>query len=181
MKEKRIEYEEIENKSLKKVLQMSMFLSLGIILQIIETVIIIPFFIPGIKLGLANIVTMIVIYTYGTKEGLKFGIMRIIAVGVLRNGFGINFLFSLLGMLFSVCAIGFFKKYTKLSVVGVSITGSNFHILGQITAASFIYKTGLFYVSYLPFMLLITIVTGGIIGYAANEVMERIKIKSFYK
>ncbi|RRD41048.1 Gx transporter family protein [Leptotrichia sp. OH3620_COT-345] len=179
MENKQIKYLGKEKKQLKKVLQLSMFLSLGIVLQIIESIIVIPIFIPGIKLGLVNIVTMTVVYTYGVKDGVKLGIIRVIVVGILRNGFGINFLFSLSGMLLSICAVGFAKKYSKLSVIGVSIVGANFHILGQIIAASFIYKTDLFFLSYLPFMFLITIVTGGIVGYVANEVMERMEIKSF--
>ena len=83
------------DQELRKALLISMFLSLSIILQIAESFIFIPLFLPGIKLGLANIVTVIVLYVYGIKEAGKIGIMRIFIAGILRNGLGMNFLFSL--------------------------------------------------------------------------------------
>ena len=83
------------DQELRKALLISVFLSLSIILQIAESFIFIPLFLPGIKLGLANIVTVIVLYVYGIKEAGKIGIMRIFIAGILRNGLGMNFLFSL--------------------------------------------------------------------------------------
>jgi len=82
------------DRELRKALLISVFLSLSIILQIAESFIFIPLFLPGIKLGLANIVTIIVLYVYGIKEAAKIGVMRIFLAGILRNGLGINFLFS---------------------------------------------------------------------------------------
>ena len=83
------------DRELRKALLISIFLSLSIILQIAESFIFIPLFLPGIKLGLANIVTIIVLYVYGIKEAAKIGVMRIFLAGILRNSLGINFLFSL--------------------------------------------------------------------------------------
>ena len=80
------------DRELRKALLISVFLSLSIILQIAESFIFIPLFLPGIKLGLANIVTIIVLYVYGIKEAAKIGVMRIFLAGILRNGLGINFL-----------------------------------------------------------------------------------------
>ncbi len=172
---------DIENSDirLKKILQMSAFLSLSVIFQIAETFIIIPFFLPGIKLGLANIITIVVLYIYGTKAAFKIGLMRVVLSGILRNGLGINFLFSLMGMLLSVSASSFLKKSNRLSVVGVSIGGANFHVIGQIMVASFIYKTNLLYVSYLPYMLLVTLITGSVTGYLAERILKRVDFEIF--
>ena len=98
------------DQELRKALLISVFLSLSIILQIAESFIFIPLFLPGIKLGLANIVTVIVLYVYGIKEAGKIGIMRIFIAGILRNGLGMNFMFSLAGILCSLIVSSFLKK-----------------------------------------------------------------------
>lgn len=168
-----------EGKNLKEIMQMSMLISLGITLQIAESFIAVPFFLPGVKLGLANIVTIIVLYVFGMKEALKIGFMRIFLASILRNGLGINFLFSLSGMIFSLLVSGALKKFGKMSVSGVSMAGANFHVTAQIITASFIYRTDLLYISYLPYMLLITLITGLITGYLADRVLKRINFESF--
>ena len=162
------------DRELRKALLISVFLSLSIILQIAESFIFIPLFLPGIKLGLANIVTVIVLYVYGIKEAGKIGIMRIFIAGILRNGLGMNFMFSLVGILCSLIASSFLKKTEKFSVMGVSIAGANFHMIGQIIVASAIYRTNLLYVSYLPYMLLISLFTGMLTGYFAEKILERV-------
>lgn len=168
-----------EGKNLKEIMQMSMLISLGITLQIAESFIAVPFFLPGVKLGLANIVTIIALYVFGMKEALKIGFMRIFLASILRNGLGINFLFSLSGMIFSLLVSGVLKKFGKMSVSGVSMAGANFHVTAQIITASFIYRTDLLYISYLPYMLLITLITGLITGYLADRVLKRINFESF--
>lgn len=168
-----------EGKNLKEIMQMSMLISLGITLQIAESFIAVPFFLPGVKLGLANIVTIIALYVFGMKEALKIGFMRIFLASILRNGLGINFLFSLSGMIFSLLVSGALKKFGKMSVSGVSMAGANFHVTAQIITASFIYRTDLLYISYLPYMLLITLITGLITGYLADRVLKRINFESF--
>ena len=66
------------------------------------------------------------------------------------------------------------KKTEKFSIVGLSVVGANFHILGQIIVMSFVYRTYLFYVSYLPYMILITVISGIITGYITKEIIERV-------
>ena len=129
------------DRELRKALLISVFLSLSIILQIAESFIFIPLFLPGIKLGLANIVTIIVLYVYGIKEAAKIGVMRIFLAGILRNGLGINFLFSLTGILFSLTVSSFLKRTGKFSIMGVSIAGANFHMIGQIVQIYFMWVT----------------------------------------
>lgn len=175
VQENKENYEFEDEKKLKRVLQIGMFLSLSVVLQIIENFVIIPIFIPGVKLGLANIVTLISLYIFGFKDTLKLGILRVVFAALIKNGFGINFLFSFFGVLLSILASSFFKKYSKISVVGVSIVSANFHTLAQVIVATFIYKTNLFFVTYLPYMLLATIVTGAIIGYFGKEVLEKVE------
>ena len=161
-------------KKLKMTLQLSLFLSLGVVLYIIESFINVFIFVPGVKLGLSNIVILIILYIYGMKEALKIGFMKVFFTSLFRSGFGLNFVLSLVGMILSVLVSGIFKKTEKFSIVGLSVVGANFHILGQIIVMSIVYRTYLLYVSYLPYMILITVISGIITGYITKEIIERV-------
>ena len=160
----------MEESELKKILIIAMLLSLSIVLQIIEGLFPIPFIIPGVKLGLANIIIVIVLYRYGFKDALIIGVLRVFIAAILRNGFGINFLFSLIGAITSIIIMHIFKEKTKMTMIGISIVGPNFHILSQIIMATIIYRTNIFYVTHLPIMLTISILTGLIIGKIAKKI-----------
>ena len=155
---------------IKKMTQLAMLLALAIILSIIENMI--PIFngaIPGIKLGLANVITLLVLYLFNAKDAFLIAILRVVLVSILNTGlFSINFFFSLGGALFSLGAMIVLKKISSLSIVGVSIAGSFFHTLGQILVAYLILQNdALFY--YFPIMALLSIVTGFITGLISKK------------
>ena len=154
---------------MKKEIRLSMLLSISIILNILESLI--PIFnFPGIRIGLANTITLIVLYTYGSKDAIYISILRVLLVGILRTGlFSIAFYFSLFGSIFSVISMIIFKK-TKLSIIGVSIVGSIMHNVGQIIAALFLINTNLIY--YMPILLITSIITGTIIGFISKELLN---------
>ncbi len=154
---------------MKKEIRLSMLLSISIILNILESFI--PIFnFPGIRIGLANIITLIVLYTYGSKDAIYISILRVLLVGILRTGlFSVAFYFSLFGSIFSIISMIIFKK-TKLSIIGVSIVGSIMHNVGQIIAALFLINTNLIY--YMPILLITSIITGTIIGFISKELLN---------
>ncbi len=149
-----------------------MLLSLGIVLNLVESMI--PFIgsiIPGLKLGLTNIVILLVLYLYGFKDALTLSIMRVFIIGILRTGlFNIIFFFSLSGALFSVLAMAISKRLTKLSIIGISIIGALFHSFGQIIIAILYINMEIIY--YLPWLLLFSLPTGFLVGKIANEVLS---------
>lgn len=156
----------------KKLTRLSMLLALSILFSIVESFF--PFingYIPGIKLGLANVVIVIALMTYGSREAFGLATLRVILMGLLRTGlFSTTFFFSLGGAFFSICAMVFAQK-SKLSIIGISIVGSIFHSIGQICVAIFLLKVPtLLY--YLPWMILFSIVTGSIIGYFAKQLIN---------
>lgn len=158
---------------MQKITRLSSLVALGIVLGILESFI--PVFnIPGIKLGLANIVIITALYLYGIKEAFLISFIRILFICVLRTGFGLNLYFSLAGSILSLFGM-FIAKKTGLSIIGVSIIGAIFHIIGQIVIAYFIINTNLLY--YLPFMLILSIITGIIIGYISNENIKFLSTK----
>lgn len=162
---------------MKKYMRLVMLLSFSIVLSILESFI--PLFngyIPGLKLGLANIIVLIVLYKYDTKDVFFVSILRVIVVGLMRTGlFSINFFFSLSGALFSACSMILFKK-TKLSMIGVSVIGSIFHSIGQILIAIlFLKNNNMIY--YLPWLLLFSIPTGVFVGYISKKLLSELEDK----
>ncbi len=161
---------------LNKQIKLSMLLALSVVLALIESVI--PFFngsIPGLKLGLANIVIVFILYIYSFKEALYVSILRVFLVGILRNGlFNHAFFFSLSGAIFSGVAMFLAKKITKLSIVGVSIIGAVFHSIGQVLILIVLLKaTNMIY--YLPWLLLFAIPMGIIVGLISKELIDYFK------
>lgn len=154
---------------MKKEIRLAMLLSISIILNILESFI--PIFnFPGIRIGLANIITLFVLYTYGFKDAIYISILRVLLVGILRTGlFSITFYFSLFGSILSVISMGIFKK-TKLSIVGISIIGAIMHNVGQIIASLIFINTNLIY--YLPILIITSIITGTIIGLISKQLLN---------
>ena len=155
---------------MKKLIRLSSLIALAIVLSIFESFF--PIFnIPGVKLGLANIVIITTLYIYGFKDALFVSLIRVLFVSILKAGL-FSLYFSIAGSILSIISMYIFKK-TKLSIIGVSIIGSIFHIIGQILVAILLLNTNLLY--YLPYMILISIITGIIIGYISKENIKYLK------
>lgn len=158
---------------LQKYARLSLLLALSVVLNLIESVIpIFSGYIPGLKLGLANTVILFVLYFYSFKDALYVSIVRVFLVGILRTGlFSVAFFFSLGGAFLSIVMEAVFKKVTKLSIIGISIIGSVFHSLGQISIAILLIKNGNM-IYYLPWILLFSIPTGIITGLITQELLK---------
>lgn len=165
---------------MKKYMRLVMLLSMSIVLSIIESFIpLFNGFIPGLKLGLANIIVLVVLYKYDVRDVFFVSILRVIVVGIMRTGlFSVNFFFSLSGALFSCLAMILIKK-TKLSIIGVSVVGSIFHSVGQILISIFFLKNGNM-VYYLPWLILFSIPTGLFIGYVSKVLINELDDKIIF-
>lgn len=116
------------------------FTALALILGYVEMLIPIQFGIPGVKLGLANLVTILVLYKMGWKDALLLSVVRIVLGGfIFSNLFAV--FYSLAGGLLSLSVMGIVKKTGKFSVVGVSIWGGIFHNIGQLAVAMAVVQT----------------------------------------
>ncbi len=159
---------------MKKFTRLTMLLALSVVLNIIESFI--PLFngnIPGLKLGLANIIILIVLYMFSFKDALYVSLLRILLVGILRTGlFSMTFFFSLGGAILSLCSM-FIAKKTKLSIIGVSIVGSIFHSVGQILVAILIIKNT-YIIYYVPWLLLFSIPTGILVGFTSKTILNNL-------
>ena len=153
------------------------FTALALIFSYVETLIPVNLGIPGAKLGLANLVIVIVLYKTGFKEALLLSVTRVVLAGFLfGNLFGI--LYGLAGAVLSLAAMESLKLRSSFSVVGVSIAGGVSHNIGQLIVAMIVVET--YQVGYyLPVLLAAGVVTGALIGIVCREVLRRINNVTF--
>ncbi|EDN77295.1 Holliday junction DNA helicase RuvA [Mediterraneibacter gnavus ATCC 29149] len=154
-----------------KTAYFGVFTSLALILSYVETLIPISFGIPGIKLGLANLVIVIVLYTYGGKEAFLLSVTRILLSGFLFGNLSM-ILYSMAGGVFSLAIMVLLRRTGGFSIQGVSIAGGVFHNIGQLLLAMMIVET--YQVGYyFPVLLISGLVTGLLIGIVSSEVLKR--------
>ena len=153
------------------------FTALALIFSYVETLIPVNFGIPGAKLGLANLVIVIVLYKTGFKEALLLSVTRVVLAGFLfGNLFGI--LYGLAGAVLSLVAMECLKLRSSFSVVGVGIAGGVSHNIGQLIVAMIVVET--YQVGYyLPVLLVAGVVTGTLIGIVCREVLRHINNVTF--
>ena len=156
-----------------KVAHFGVLVALALILSYVETWIPINFGIPGIKLGLSNLVIIISIYKYGLKKSFFLGITKVLLSNILFGNLS-SMIFGWIGMICSVFLMCILKKTRKFSVIGISMAGGIAHNLGQIFVAMFIIQSFAI-IFYLPFLLLSGMITGILIGIVANEIIKRIR------
>lgn len=157
----------------KKTAWYGVLIALAFLLSYIETLIPLPFGIPGMKIGLANIVVMIALYAIGAKDAFLISIARIVL-----NGFTFGNLFSILyscaGALLSYIVMVVAKKTQKFSIIGVSVLGGVFHNIGQIIVAMLVVETaGLAY--YIPILAVSGTVAGIFTGFLGAGIMRRLE------
>lgn len=152
----------------KKIALGGILTALAMIFSYIESLI--P--VPGVKLGIANIAIISVLYLLGSGQALLVNLLRITLTAVLFGNFN-SFLFSMAGGMLSLLVMVILKKSGHFSIVGVSVAGGVFHNVGQITAAVFLMDTTAIYY-YLPVLLIFGIVTGIIIGLMGGYVTQRV-------
>lgn len=157
----------------RELSRISAFLALAITLGLIETLFI-PTIIPGAKIGFANIVVVTILFSYSFKTAFFISIMRVILVGILTATFLSHlFFFSLAGALLSIIVMGITKKL-KLSIIGCSVSGAIAHSMGQIFIGNLLLKTNALY-SFLPILMITSIVSGIIIGFISKELVNRLE------
>ena len=158
----------------KKVAFLGIFLALALILSYVESLIPFYFGVPGMKLGLTNVIVVLMMYLIGEKEALAVSVLRVILAGFLfGNAFSI--LYSLAGAVLSFAVMAFLKRTGKLNVITVSAMGGISHNLGQIlVAAAVVENYNLFF--YFPPLMIAGIVTGTVIGVLARELIFRLRL-----
>lgn len=161
---------------MKKTAYLGLFLALALVCSYVESLIPFYFGIPGVKLGLTNVVVILMLYAMGTKEAFTVSVLRIVLAGFLFGNL-FSILYSLAGGLLSFICMVLLKRTGKFKIISISAAGGITHNLGQIVvAAAVVENMNLFY--YFPVLLLAGIVTGILIGTAAQEILLRLPPKT---
>jgi len=156
-----------------QVAQYGLTVALALILSYVESLIPSFFAIPGIKLGLTNVVVLYALYAMGEKQALLINLVRIALVGILF-GNGVSILYSLAGGLLSWIAMVVLKRCVKLSIPAVSVGGGVFHNVGQILTAMLLLQTKSI-VWYLLILWFTGIASGIVIGVLGGILVKRVK------
>lgn len=149
-----------------------MFLALSLVAAYIENLIPIQVGVPGVKLGLANIVTMVILYTLGFVAAALLSAARILLSGMLF-GSGFAMVYSAAGAALSIVVMAVLRKTGHFSSVGVSVAGGVFHNVGQILVAMAVLETGaLLY--YLPILVVSGLAAGIVTGIISGILIKRV-------
>jgi heptaprenyl diphosphate synthase len=160
--------------SAKKLVFFSILIAQAMVLSFIEQLIPLPIAIPGAKLGLANLVTLIVLYKFGFKPAFSILLGRIFLISFLFGNFAMLW-YSLAGGLLALLTMALSRKF--FSMIGVSILGALMHNVGQVCVAALVIEN-LKIAYYLPVLLVIAIPTGLFIGITGRYLLSAIdKIK----
>lgn len=156
-----------------KVSQMGLLIALAFVLSYLESLLPIQFGIPGVKLGLANIVVIIAIVQFDEKEAFFLTLAKAILVGVTFGSL-YSMAYSMAGGILSTIVMVIMHRTGKFSVVGISEAGGAVHNIGQVLVAMIVLKSmDLKY--YLGFLVICGLITGFIIGITAKSILCHIR------
>ncbi|MCR4675089.1 MAG: Gx transporter family protein [Lachnospiraceae bacterium] len=156
----------------KKIALFGLLIALAFVLSYIESLIPVFIAIPGVKLGLTNLVVLIALINFGKKEALFINVIRIILVG-LSFGNAYSLLYSLAGGILSFAAMSLLLRKKTFSTLGISVAGGVCHNIGQIVVASFVLETGAL-VYYLPVLMISGTIAGVLVGILCGEIVKRL-------
>ena len=159
-------------KYIRQITTMGMLVALAMVLGFVETLIPINLGIPGMKLGLANIVVVIALFLFDIKTAVVVSILRIILIAMTFGNMSMMF-YSIAGASLSLLSMIAISKIKSFSLIRVSIVGGIMHNVGQIICAAFVVRTnGVF--TYLPVLMIAGLVSGALIGIVAGLISVRL-------
>lgn len=152
--------------------RLAVLLALAIVLSMAEALLLPPLGVPGAKWGLANIISLLVLLTFGFRAALVIAVVRVTLVSLLLGTFlGLGFWLSLGGGFFSAIVMGLALRLPKFGLLGVSILGATAHNLAQLAVYALVMgSTGIFYL--LPPLLGFALLTGSITGMVVQRLRQ---------
>ena len=157
----------------QKTAYLSVSIALAMVLSFVESQIPPLVAVPGIKIGLANIAVVFVLYRFGSKEAVLVSLIRVILVSFMF-GSVLSLAYSLSGAIVSPVTMIILKKTKLFSTSAVSIAGGVMHNIGQISAACILLKTDVIKY-YLPVLIVSGIIAGVAVGIISTILINRIK------
>ncbi|RKD27344.1 heptaprenyl diphosphate synthase [Caminicella sporogenes DSM 14501] len=165
-------------KDTKKLVLMGLFVSMALVLHLVERMIPVPFIAPGAKLGLSNIITLTVLMIFGFKDAFIVLITRVILASIFGGGVS-SFLYSIVGGILSILIMELIKVVGRenVSLIGISVAGAVFHNVGQLLVAAFIIKNINIFI-YFPILFLAAVGTGIFIGLTSKCLLNYLTLSS---
>lgn len=163
---------EKQSRETKQIAMYGLSIALAFILSYLETILPMPIMMPGMKLGLTNLVVMVVLYHMGECSAFAVNIVRILLVS-LTFGNMMTLWYSVAGGVLSFLVMVILKRTKMFSVISVSVAGSIAHNAGQILVAMFVLQTTMVY-WYFGMLCISGVIAGSIIGYLTGLVLEKI-------
>lgn len=156
-----------------RVAYFGVFTALALIFSYVETLIPFSFGVPGVKLGLANLIIVIALYKMRIVDAYLLSVVRVILAGFIFGNY-FSIIYSLAGGLLSLTVMACLKKSGGFSVMGVSVAGGVAHNIGQLVVAMLVVET-FSVIYYVPVLLVAGLVTGLVIGLVSSEMLRRLK------
>jgi len=154
-----------------KLAKMGLLLALGMILSYVEFLFPIAPSMPGVKIGLSNMLVVLLLYSYGVGYGILYQVARIFLTCLLFGNI-FSCIYSLMGAGFSMAVMLLIKKSRFLDMAGVSMLGGIAHNLGQLMVAYFfVQNTAIAW--YIPILLITGAVSGYVIGVISEILLKR--------
>lgn len=159
---------------MRRTAELGLLLAMALILSYVESLIPFSFGIPGIKLGLPNLIVLLLLYDgKRVHEALLVNGLRIVLSGFLfSNLYAI--LYALAGAAFSFLAMLAGRRTKRLSMMGVSVLGGVFHNVGQLLVAMAVVET-LAVAYYVPFLIVAGTLTGALLGFVGMELLPYLR------
>lgn len=155
-----------------RVAYFGVFTALALIFSYVETLIPVNLGIPGVKLGLANLIIVVALYKMRLSEAYLLSVVRVLLAGFIFGNY-FSIIYSLAGGLLSLTVMALLKKWGGFSLQGISIAGGVFHNIGQLIVAAVVVET--FSVTYyFPILLVAGLLTGLVIGIVAEMMLKRL-------
>ena len=159
----------------KKLTTLGLSVALALILSYVESLLPPLMAVPGVKVGLPNIVILFLLYRYGWREAGGVSLIRLLLSAALFTGFA-AFFYGLAGAALSLAGSTLLKKSGRFSPLGVSVAGGVLHNLGQIALAALVLESGYVF-AYLPVLLLSGTVAGAVVGLLSGILIRRADVK----
>lgn len=155
---------------------LALLISFAVALHTVEAALPLPIPVPGAKLGLANIITLVALVLYGWRSALTVAVMRSVIGSMITGAFlGFGFYLSLAGAATSSLAMALvfplFRR-EKISLVSVSLAGAVIFNIVQLGLAALLVQNVVLFRGYLPFLLLLAVPTGILTGLAAHQLLK---------
>lgn len=158
----------------KQVARYALLTALAMVLSWLESLIVFPGLLPGMKVGLTNLAVIFALYRMSLRDAAAVSLVRVLLVS-LTFGNAYSFAYSLAGAVLSLAVMAGLKKLDKFSILGVSITGGVCHNLGQLLVAMAVLGTARLG-WYLPWLLASGVAAGAAVGAAGGLAVDRVKL-----